>query len=102
MRKLNVFVNSNYAADLEETDEKKYVLVYDENYKGLPVSLTMPIQNKIYSFDEFPPFFEGLLPEGRRLEVLLRQTKIDRKDYFSQLLIVGEDLVGDVTVRKAI
>ncbi len=34
------------------------------DYHGAPVSLTMPLANKIYEFNVFPPFFEGLLPEG--------------------------------------
>ena len=51
-------------------------------------------------FDEFPPFFEGLLPEGIQLDALLRQTKIDRNDFFSILLITGKDLVGSVTLEE--
>jgi serine/threonine-protein kinase HipA len=31
----------------------------------------------------FPPFLEGLLPEGYNLEALLRALKIDRNDHFS-------------------
>ena len=46
-------------------------------------------------------FFEGLLPEGIMLEGLLRYAKIDKNDYFSQLIQVGHDLVGNVTVEAA-
>lgn len=35
------------------------------------------------------------------LEGLLRQTKIDRHDFMSQIIAVGEDLVGNVTVEAA-
>jgi serine/threonine-protein kinase HipA len=59
----------------------------------------MPAKQQVWEFDCFPPFFEGLLPEGFQLESLLRQMKIDRDDYFSQLLAVGRDMVGAVTVR---
>ncbi|MBR9980830.1 MAG: HipA N-terminal domain-containing protein, partial [Desulfatitalea sp.] len=54
-----------------------------------------------YEFETFPPFLEGLLPEGYNLEALLRALKIDRQDLFSQLLAVGTDMVGAVTVREA-
>ncbi|WP_235893039.1 HipA N-terminal domain-containing protein, partial [Flavobacterium franklandianum] len=40
-----------------------------------------------------------LLPEGVMLEGLLRIVKIDKKDYFSQLIATGNDLVGAVTVK---
>ncbi|MGA9118319.1 MAG: HipA N-terminal domain-containing protein [Bacteroidota bacterium] len=73
---------------------------YLESYTGPPISLTLPLQREEYSFAAFPPFFDGLLPEGVQLEALLRQNKIDRKDCFSQLVAVGKDLVGAVTVEE--
>jgi len=60
----------------------------------------MPTTQRNYSFDIFPPFFEGLLPEGIQLEALLRKTKIDRNDLFSILIVTGKDLVGSVTVEE--
>ncbi len=61
--------------------------------------MTMPVDKKEFVFEEFPPFFDGLLPEGVLLEGLLKQRKIDRHDYFSQIVAVGKDLVGAVTVQ---
>ncbi len=78
---------------------KKYKFCYNESYNGDPVSLTMPTGKRLYEFDVFPPFFEGLLPEGIQLEGLLRIRKLDKDDWFSQLIAVGEDLVGAVTVK---
>jgi serine/threonine-protein kinase HipA len=79
---------------------KEYSFSYHENYDGPPVSLTMPVSMPAYTFDHFPPFFDGLLPEGVMLEGLLRQKKIDAKDYFSQLVVVGKELVGTITVEE--
>jgi serine/threonine-protein kinase HipA len=59
----------------------------------------MPVAEAAYTYDRFPPFFEGLLPEGYNLEALLRTHKIDRDDLWRQLLSVGTDMVGAVTVR---
>jgi serine/threonine-protein kinase HipA len=78
--------------------EKGYSFIYDENYSGEPISLSMPVDQKEFVYSEFPPFFDGLLPEGTQLEALLRQTKIDRNDYLSQLILIGQDMVGSVTV----
>ncbi len=101
MRKAEVFVQEIKAGILEEKEKgKKYIFRYENNYEGLPVSLTMPAGNKIYEFSSFPPFFEGLLPEGVQLEGLLRIKKIDRDDFFGQLAAVGDDMVGAVTVRE--
>ncbi len=91
------------AGILEELEMgKKYTFCYAEGYSGLPVSLTMPVQSKTYRFERFPPFLEGLLPEGVQLEGLLSINKIDRYDFFSQLVSVGEDMVGAVTVREVL
>lgn len=89
------------AGELFENEPgRKYKFVYFESYTGKPISLTMPVEKKEFSFEEFPPFFEGLLPEGVQLEALLRQMKIDKNDLFSQLVHVGKDLVGSVTVEE--
>ena len=61
----------------------------------------MPVQQREWRFDGFPPFFDGLLPEGPQLQALLKIRKLDRTDFFGQLLAVGLDLVGDVTVEPS-
>ena len=100
MKKAYVSVDGIKAGVLEELKGKKYQFTYLNDYQGAPVSLTMPLTNKLYNFDEFPPFFEGLLPEGIMLEALLRKYKIDKNDYFGQLIIVGQDVVGTVTIEE--
>lgn len=45
-----------------------------------------------------PPFFAGLLPEGRRLSNLRRAIKTSADDELSLLLAVGRDPVGDVQI----
>lgn len=79
-------------------NDGEYTFVYLSDYKGPPISLTMPVRNIPYFFDRFPPFFDGLLPEGMQLEALIRQNKIDANNFMAQLAAVGEDMVGAVTV----
>jgi serine/threonine-protein kinase HipA len=101
MRKAKIFVRGVESGTLTELKQgKEYVFEYLNEYDGMEISLTMPTKVKVYQFDEFPPFFDGLLPEGIQLEGLLKIRKIDRYDYLSQLIAVGEDLVGVVTVKE--
>ncbi len=101
MRTARIYMHSKPAGILEEIDPGRlYRFSYLEEYDGEPISLTMPVRETPYEFDGFPPFFDGLLPEGVMLEGLLRQMKIDRKDMFSQLLAVGHEMVGAVTAEK--
>jgi serine/threonine-protein kinase HipA len=99
MRKAMIYQLGIPAGYLTETDHG-YEFLYLPDYSGSAISLTMPVTNEPYIFDEFPPFFDGLLPEGYQLESLLRRLKIDRTDSFSQLIAVGADLVGSVTVEE--
>lgn len=102
MRKAIIYVNGVSAGELIEHSKKLYEIKYLDNYKGFPISLTLPIQKESFKFKDFPTFFEGLLPEGVMLEALLRTKKIDRYDLFSQLLAVGEDLVGHVSIKEKV
>lgn len=101
MRTAEVCMHGIVAGVLVEINEgKSYRFSYLPNYKGPSISLTMPVEKKDFTFDQFPPFFDGLLPEGILLDGLLKQRKIDKYDYLSQLIAVGDDLVGAVTVRE--
>jgi serine/threonine-protein kinase HipA len=101
MRSAKILVNEFEAGILKEVEiGKKYIFEYLAGYSGTPVSLTLPLRKMAYEFDSFPPFFDGLLPEGYQLEGLLKFGKIDRNDFFSQLVAVGDDLVGNVTVKE--
>ena len=100
MRKAKVYVHDRHAGFFEEIErQKKYQFYYVKNYDGPPVSLTFPVKESTYEFNSFPAFFDGLLPEGPQLEGLLKKRKIDKDDYFSQILTVGSDLVGAVSVE---
>lgn len=93
-------MNSVLAAELIEHSRNSYELKYSPEYQGHPISLSLPKKSESYFFNQFPACFEGLLPEGVNLEALLRTKKINRDDHFSQLIAVGRDLVGSISVQE--
>ena len=99
-RRAAIYQHGRLAGHLRSADARGWAFAYDEGYDGPPVSLTLPVRAESYEFPEFPAFLEGLLPEGPQLEALLRKHKIDRHDAFRQLVTVGEDLIGSLTVRE--
>jgi serine/threonine-protein kinase HipA len=102
MRTAEVYVHDQFAGHLlEEEPSRAYTFAYAPGYVGPPASLTLPVRDEPYAFDRFPPFFDGLLPEGWQLEALLKRAKLDRHDRMGQLLAVGADTVGAVTVLPA-
>lgn len=102
-RKGHVFVQNNYAGNIEETDEG-YVFVYAQEYlssdDALPISLTMPLSSEPYKSNVLFPFFDGLIPEGWLLSIVNRNWKIDPKDRFGLLLAVCKDCIGDVSIKS--
>lgn len=101
MRKAEVYLHDQKAGILMEIlKNRHYRFKYVKGYEGPPVSVTMPVNQQSFEFKRFPPFFDGLLPEGANLEMLLRSRKIDRDDCFSQLIAVGRDTVGAATVYE--
>jgi serine/threonine-protein kinase HipA len=100
MRKAQIYQQGELAGTLEELGQNHFRLAYAPDYGGEPISLALPVRDAAYEFDKFPPVFEGLLPEGVLLEALLRHYKIDKRDLFQQLLIVGQDVVGSLMVRE--
>lgn len=99
MRQARIYMHGIPAGVLSELTPQSYRFVYDEDYTGPPISLTMPVKTHTFLYETFPPFFEGLLPEGSLLEALLKKAKLDRDDLFGQLIQVGDDVVGAVTIE---
>lgn len=102
MRKVDVYMHGNKAGELTEIQKnKEYLFTYNSFYTGPPVSVTMPVEEKKFTYKKFPTFFEGLLPEGTNLEFLLRLKNIDKDNPLEILLTAGSDMVGAVTIKEA-
>lgn len=67
---------------------------------GPPVATTLPVteDDVVTGAGAVPPFFAGLLPEGRRLGALRRSVKTSADDELTLVMAVGGDTVGDVRV----
>lgn len=80
------------------------VFAYDRDYVeggGGAVATTLPVSPSpviTHAPGALPPFFSGLLPEGRRLAALRLAVKTSADDEVTLLLAVGGDTVGDVQV----
>jgi HipA N-terminal domain len=101
MKSARIFQQKQLAGLLEAREDGTYRFIYDPAFHGEPVSLTMPVVQRIWEFPRFPAPFEGLLPEGVQLDALLRLRKLDRGDLFGQLLAVGGDVVGSLRIEEA-
>lgn len=73
---------------------------YDDPHSGRAVATSLPLSALpvMTVAGALPPFFTGLLPEGRRLTALQREVKASADDELSLLMAIGSDVVGDVSV----
>ena len=98
-----VYICNNYAGVLKETDSG-YSFQYDKEYLMNPeaasVSLTLPIQENAYFSKTLFSFFDGLIPEGWLLDVVIHNWKINYNDRFGILLVACRDCVGNVSIRE--
>ena len=101
LRRAGVFQSEIFAGYLQEELGGLWVFEYIDGYKDTPISLTLPVRKEPYAFKAFPAVLDGLLPEGEQLEALLKKQKIDRNDCFTQLVTVGQDLVGSLSASLA-
>ena len=100
-RSAYVYVRNVFAGTLHETDEG-YSFEYDADYlasdSASAVSLTLPLTSETYKSRTLFPFFDGLIPEGRLLNTVSRNWKIDITDRFGILLVACRDCVGNVSI----
>ena len=97
LRRAAIFQSGILAGYLEEVQDGSWNFAYVDGYAEIPISLTLPVRKEPYVFTAFPAVFDGVLPEGEQLQALLKKQKIDRNDCFTQLVTVGQDLVGSLS-----
>lgn len=99
----NVFKGTTPAARLTRGRDAVELAYLDEYVAagGPPLATTLPVSRDpilTHAPGALPPFFSGMLPEGRRLTALRSAVKTSADDEFTLLLAVGGDAAGDVQV----
>ncbi len=98
-----IYVRNVFAGTLAETDFG-YSFIYDEEYlqneNATAVSLTLPLSKDEYKAKTLFSFFDGLIPEGWLLDIVVHNWKISPNDRFGVLLVACRDAIGNVSVRS--
>ena len=102
---LKIYKNSEFAGVLQRSPdgcELKFDSHFIENPEIPYFSYCIPKtkSNIVLHGDNLPPFFAGLLPEGRRFNALINKIKTSEDDLFSILAAVGADCIGDIYVEN--
>ena len=101
MRQARILYKDQLAGILTESDagyEFRYLPEYLSLKTAKAVSLTLPLQDEVYTSPVLFSFFDGLIPEGWLLDVALRNTDISILDRMSLLMTCCKDCIGAVSV----
>lgn len=102
MRKAEIKIQELTAGWLTQ-DEDGYHFQYDPDFLAgenlIPVSLTLPLQEKPFSGKVLFPFFDGLIPEGWLLNIAEKNWKLNPRDRMGLLLACCKDCIGAVSVH---
>lgn len=101
----DVYKAGHHAATLRRTPEGIEFCYLDTYLASAlpPVALSLPTDDAPTTTPAgaVPPFFAGLLPEGRRLANLRNAVKTSADDELSLVVAAGHDPIGDVQVVPA-
>ena len=105
MRKAQIKMHSELAGWLSQ-DENGYHFQYAPAYLQMkdpkPVSLTLPIQEKVITSKVLFSFFDGLIPEGWLLDIAEKNWKLNGRDRMGLLMACCKDCIGAVSVHPLI
>ncbi|MBQ0051868.1 MAG: HipA domain-containing protein [Treponema sp.] len=90
------------AGTITGTDYKDAVFTYDEAYIAdkthRPISISLPLTEKLFSPESTRNYFEGLLPEGFTRKSIADFMHSDPDDYISILRELGRECLGAIQI----
>jgi serine/threonine-protein kinase HipA len=98
-RILDVYVGSSKVGIYARAPNGLTSFRYDQDWvaseRAFPISLSMPLSDRIWSEIQADSFFEGLLPDDLAVKnKIAAREQIDSADTFDLLSVIGRDCVG--------
>ena len=81
-----------------QTAQFSYTEEYLDDGNAVPVSVSLPLRQGIFSAEQTRRFFEGLLPEGFTRRSVAQWLHLDENDYLSILHQLGRECLGAICV----
>lgn len=98
-RALDVYVGSTKTGRYSRVSDGSTAFRYDPDWlaspRAFPISLSMPLSDRIWSREQAASFFDGLLPDDRMVrEKIAAREQADSAGVFDLLAVIGRDCVG--------
>ncbi|RDE66274.1 type II toxin-antitoxin system HipA family toxin [Aggregatibacter segnis] len=99
VRSARVFLYGDFIGLLRE-DKYGFHFAYNPDYRGIPLSLSLPVEKSPFHSDILFPYFASLIPEGWLKKKYATYQQIDEHDLFRFLMNNGENMLGAVQIRR--
>ena len=98
-RVLDVYVGTSLIGQYRRAPNGATSFRYGEEWlnseKAFPISLSMPLTDKIWSGDDANNYFDGLLPDDQAVrDKIAAREHADTAEIFDLLAVIGRDCVG--------
>ena len=98
-RMLDVYVGSSKVGQYARVPSGATSFRYDPDWlsseKAFPISLSMPLSDRVWSGENVSSYFDGLLPDDRTVrERIAAREQADSAGIFDLLAVIGRDCVG--------
>lgn len=98
-RVLNVYVGSSkvgrYSRESSGATSFRYDPKWLSSERAFPISLSMPLSDRVWSGDGASSYFEGLLPDDHTVrEKIAAREQAESAGIFDLLAVIGRDCVG--------
>jgi serine/threonine-protein kinase HipA len=98
-RVLDVYVGSSKVGSYSRTARGATAFRYDPDWlsseRAFPISLSMPLSDRVWSGENATSYFDGLLPDDRTVrERIAAREHADSAGIFDLLAVIGRDCVG--------
>lgn len=104
MEKLNVFLFNNLVGNLWVNERNDFVFEYNTAYLekdgALPISVSIPLNEKNHDHLRVKSFFSNLLPESDLRAKIAREKKISEDNDFLLLKAIGGECAGAISIME--
>lgn len=94
-----VYLYGEFIGLLQE-DKHGFYFAYNPDYQGMPLSLSLPLEQSPFYSKTLFPYFASLIPEGWLKKKYATYQQIDEHDLFRFLINNGDNMLGAVQIFR--
>lgn len=98
VEKIKVYLHDKLAGELSY-DGQEFQFDYDENYKGVAISLSLPKEQKTFRSTDLFPYFKNLIPTGNGIKTPEKKWDKESEVKLFRSLPYVKNLIGAISFQ---